>query len=201
MASRPLPAVLWGETVSLMRPSGRSTVPRFRPVNTRRRAIGVSVVVAVLATVGAGAWAFGINSKSDPTAGCVPAAYNAPPPTQALVNVFNSTQRTGLADEVAEELRQRGFQIGEIGNDPERRKVRGTGELRIAPNPSAEAQKDALQAWEAGMSVSREKRGNTDTVDYVLGERWEGLNIDPQAPPWIDLPCVPAGSAGAAPTN
>ncbi|MGQ0844041.1 MAG: LytR C-terminal domain-containing protein [Sporichthyaceae bacterium] len=185
-----------------MRPPGGSSVPRFRPVNTRKRAIGVSVVVAVLASIGAGAWAFGINAESDPTAGCVEQAYAAPPPTGALVNVYNSTQRTGLANEVAEELRERGFQIGETGNDPERRKIRGTGELRVQgtnsePLAAAESQKEALQAWNAGMSVSREKRGSDGVVDYVLGERWAGLSPEPVAPPWVDLPCVPIGSEGA----
>lgn len=179
----------------MMRPPGRNSVPRFRPVDTRRRAIGVSVVVAVLAGIGAGAWAFGINADSEGLGGCVEQAYAAPPPTGALVNVYNSTQKPGLAQEVAEELRQRGFQIGEIGNDPLRRKIRGTGELRVGPD--GEPQVAPLQAWEAGMSVIRESRRSGDTVDYVLGERWQALNTEPIAPPWVDVPCVPAGSAGA----
>ena len=187
-----------------MPPLGRSNVPRFRPVNTRRRAIGVSVVVAVLAGIGAGAWAFGINSDSEGAAGCQIAAYNAPPPTGGLVNVYNSTQQTGLAQQVAEDLRQRGFQIGQVGNDPERRKVRGSGELRIAgttkePDAEGEKQKEALQAWNAGMSVSRELGNNRrGSVDYVLGERWVGLSPAPVAPPWVELPCVPV--AAGAPT-
>jgi hypothetical protein len=190
----------------MLRPPGRNSVPRFRPVDTRRRAIGVSIVVAVLAAVGAGAWAFGINSESDGSLGCVKQTYVAPSPTMTLVNVYNSTQQTGLAQSVAEELRERGFQIGEIGNDPERRKVRGTGELRIFgtnknPDPEAEKQKEALQAWNAGMSVSREKR-QSGSVDYVIGERWQGLNPEPVAPPWVELPCVPVSKSGTQqPTN
>ncbi|MGQ0464458.1 MAG: LytR C-terminal domain-containing protein [Sporichthyaceae bacterium] len=182
----------------MMRPPGRSDVPRFRPVDTRKRAIGVSVVVATLAGIGAGAWAFGINSEAPPSAGCVREAYTPPPATGGLVNVYNSTQRTGLAIEVADQLRERGFQIGEVGNDPERRKVRGTGELRISKdkdNASARQQKEALQAWEAGMSVTYEKGTNESSVDYVIGERWEGLYPAQQAPPWIELKCIPGASA------
>lgn len=181
-------------------PLGRSNVPRFRPVNTRRRAIGVSVAVAVLAGIGAGAWAFGINSESAGSAGCVTQTYVAPPPTSGLVNVYNSTQQTGLATEVAEQLRAKGFQIGQVGNDPERRKIRGTGELRV-PAEGAEQQTASLQAWQAGMNVIREQRRSGDSVDYVLGERWQGLYAAPQAPPWIDLPCVPVSQQSPAPAT
>ena len=200
--SRAMPfARVLGETVSMMRPPGRSSVPRFRPVDTRRRAIGVSVVLAALAGVGAGAWAFGINADAPPSAGCQREVYAPPAPTGGLVNVYNSTQRAGLAIEVADQLRQRGFQIGEVDNDPERRKVRGTGELRISKNKdnaAANQQKEALQAWEAGMSVTREKASNETAVDYVIGERWEGLNPTAEAPPWIELKCIPVASGPGA---
>lgn len=185
----------------VIRPSAHSDVPRFRPVDKHRRAVVVSTVLAALAGIGAGAWAFGINADTTATGGCVRSEYIAPPIRPSLINVFNSTQQAGLAGDVAQQLRDRGFAVGAIGNDPLRRKIRGTGELR--GGPGGEDQILALQSWEAGMNVIRESRRSGDEVDFVIGERFAGLPTAPEAPPWIDRPCVPrpAGVEPAAETT
>ncbi|RBM24254.1 hypothetical protein DEH69_00610 [Streptomyces sp. PT12] len=52
---------------------------------------------------------------------CTPAstAERVPEPAAITVNVFNATARTGLAQETADALAERGFTIGEIANAPE----------------------------------------------------------------------------------
>src|SRR5690606_40493711 len=47
------------------------------------------------------------------------------------VNVLNATTRSGLAKKTADELKKRGFKIGEVGNATKEydKKVKGTGVL------------------------------------------------------------------------
>src|SRR5882762_6271616 len=101
-----------------MRPPGRSDVPRFRPVNRRKRMKAVTIVGVAVVAIGTGAWAFGINSKSTPSAGCTLETYIPPVVQHTKVNVYNATLRAGFAETAADELRKRGFTIGKIDNDP-----------------------------------------------------------------------------------
>ena len=72
---------------------------------------------------------------------------SAPPtPATTTVNVYNASSKNGLAARTAAELRERGFVIGEVRNDPLRRKV-AVAEVRSAiPLDDARAKKlaDAL---------------------------------------------------------
>src|SRR3712207_8090848 len=46
-----------------------------------------------------------------------PSATAEPPePGRITVNVFNATPRSGLAKQTADELKKRGFKIGDVGN-------------------------------------------------------------------------------------
>ena len=169
--------------MNVFRPPGSSTLPRFRPVNTRRRYQVVAIVLASCTVLGVGAWVFGVNSRTDFTTTCAPSDYVAPVPDPAAVNVFNGTQTIGLGATVADALRAHGFTIGEIKNDPLRRKIRGTGELR--GGPAAAHNIDALRAWQPGMVVvndTRPGRGPTE-VDFVLGAKFVALSDKAEPPP------------------
>jgi LytR cell envelope-related transcriptional attenuator len=174
--------------VSLMRPPGRSDVPRFRPVDRRKRIKAVTVVGVSVVAIGCGAWAFGINSKSKGSLGCTLETYVPPPVQHTKVNVYNGTLKAGFAEQVADELRQRGFTIGQIANDPLRRKIRGTGEIRYGDD--GKAQLDALRPWQGGMNPVFDRRNGAD-VDFVIGAKFETLYDAPKPPPGVEMACIP----------
>lgn len=180
--------------MSLMRPPGRSDVPRFRPVDRRKRIKAVTVVGVVVVAIGCGAWAFGINSKSTPSAGCTLETYVPPPVQHTKVNVYNGTLKAGFAEQVADELRQRGFTIGQIANDPLRRKIRGTGEIRYGDD--GKAQLDALRPWQGGMNPVFDGRNGAD-VDFVIGSKFESVYDAPKPPPGVELACIPNAPAAS----
>jgi hypothetical protein len=152
----------------------------------------VARVVAVFVAIGLVAWAFVMNAPSPKKAACapLPAEALAVVPDRVAVNVFNSTAETGLGERIAKDLESRGFTIGEVGNDPLRRKIRGTGELRSGP--AGQRQVAALQRWQPRRSVILDKRRRGPTVDFVLGTKFAKRN---------DVPAPPAGVTGCAPES
>lgn len=174
--------------MSLLRPPGRADVPRFRPVNKRRRVQAVGLSIVLVGTVGAGAWFFGVKSKSVSQVACQRMAYTPPPPTHTPINVMNGTTRGGFAEQVADALRKHGFPIGNIGNDPLRRKIRGTGELRYGPE--GEAQVKALRPWDLGMNPILDPRRKGSDVDFVIGAGFDAIYDVPKPLPGEVMPCV-----------
>ena len=168
-------------------PSAGSGAPRFRPANTRRRIFSVVTVVAVFFGIGFAAWAFGVNSPSKTTKACEAPAPVEIVPDRTAVNVFNSTVVTGMGQQVADSLKARGFKIGEVGNDPLRRKIRGTGELRYGP--AGETQVNALRAWQPGMSLIKDEKRRGPVVDFVLGTKFIKLNDIP-VPQNVEAPAT-----------
>lgn len=163
--------------------------PRFRPVSTRQRLNSVAIVMAVFLVLGLVAFGFVMTAPSGKKAACapLPAEASAVVPDKVAVNVFNGTIETGLGERIAKELESRGFIIGKIANDPLRRKIRGTGELRYGP--AGGTQVAALQRWQPGMNLILDKKRRGPTVDFVLGSKFTKLN---------DTPAPPAGFNGCA---
>lgn len=184
--------------MNIIRPPGSSSLPRFRPVNHRRRVQVVAITLGACTLIGTAAWTFGVNSGSDFTKECQRDEYVAPIPDPVAVNVYNGTSIIGLGAIVADELKKRGFQIGEVGNDPLRRKIRGTGELRGgALGGASDRQINALQAWQPGMVVVREERRKGPVVDFVLGAKFDKLRDVPEPPPGTpQSACKPDQPAG-----
>lgn len=164
-------------------------MPRFRPVNKRRRVVAVSAVVVVLVGVGAGS-AYLVKAGGANHAGCQREIYSAPAPQSTPVNVMNGTTQGGFAQTVADALRQRHFTIGTVGNDPLRRKIRGTGELRYGPDGQDEV--NALLPWNLGMAPILDPRRTGSSVDFVIGDSFTALNDAAKAPPGTVMPCVPS---------
>lgn len=183
--------------MNAFRPRGSSDVPRFRPVNTRRRVITVTTVLAACAGIGTAAWTFGIKSDASSRPPCQRVEYEAPKPDRVPVNVYNSTPQGGLASIVADELKKRGFVIGEVGNDPLRRKIRGTGEIR--GGPAGETQISALQAWQPGMVIVPETGRRGPAVDFVVGLKFTALRDAPEPPPGAPRnQCAPVVESAAS---
>ena len=101
------------------------------------------------------------------------------PPKKVTVNVYNATDRTGLAGRVAKELRKRGFDVELVANDPKQAEVQGVGQLRHGKVTDPEAR---LLVKHAGELRDVQDQRTRETVDVVLGEEFRGL--------------VPAGKVG-----
>jgi hypothetical protein len=174
--------------------------PRMRP--SRRRGRLAFLAVACAAVLGVLGWgtlqlidvftggdeasaAGAVACRTDRTTGASPSAASAtalPAPGKITVNVLNATTRSGLAKKTADELRKRGFRIGEVGNAPARfdKKVKGTG-LLLGP---AAALKTALPVLGTQLPAAEHR---TDAarkgaaVDLVIGDKFTGLAKKAQA--------------------
>ncbi len=169
--------------------SGSSQRSRKR----RRTAITLLVVVAMLAmafyyastyfkgaTPGAAA-ACPTPTATSPTtsapAGAAPAP--APAPGKITVNVYNATGRNGLAGDTAKLVKDRGFVIGTVANDPLRKAVAGPAEVRFGKN--GEASSKVVLALVEGATPVSDARADA-SVDLVLGSAFKALAAPPAAP-------------------
>ncbi|MEU0332393.1 LytR C-terminal domain-containing protein [Streptomyces sp. NPDC006193] len=164
--------------------------PRMRP--SRRRGRLVAVVVASVAALGLIGWgtlqlidvftgggkpAAAGRAHCRTKAGAAPAAQvkALPEPGRITVNVYNATKRTGLAKNTADELRRRGFRIGDVGNAPAQfdKKVKGPGLLL----GSAAAQGTSLRVLgtQLGGAELRADGRKGAELDLVIGDRFTSL--------------------------
>lgn len=173
--------------------------PRMRP--HRRRGRLAVVVVSCGAVLGVAGWgtlqlidvftggggtasAAGAGcstkaTKASPTASASATAANAgaaPKPAQITVNVFNATTRSGLAKTTADELRKRGFRIGEVGNAAKQydKKVTGAGIL-LGPASSLNTSLPVLatQLTTAERRTDAARAGTT--IDLIIGNQFKAL--------------------------
>ncbi|MGK5734208.1 LytR C-terminal domain-containing protein [Streptomyces sp. URMC 124] len=135
-----------------------------------------------------------------------------PRPSDITVNVYNATPRGGLAKITADELRNRGFRIGKVGNAPALydKKVERVGLLIGAPT-AAETALRVVGTQMAGAEVKNDARAADEEVDLVIGNEYKELTarqdadraltdmgVEPgQAPP-SDAPSSPPPSPSKA---
>lgn len=93
-------------------------------------------------------------------------------PGDVTVNVYNATNRTGLAAITAADLKGRGFVIGKIANDPAKGSVTGTALVRGAKSQLARMQ--LVGAEVDGTQEAFDTRTDT-SVDLVLGNTYAAL--------------------------
>ncbi|WP_405462284.1 LytR C-terminal domain-containing protein [Streptomyces sp. NBC_00101] len=169
--------------------------PRMRRPRRRRKLVlaGVTALVAL----GLAGWGtlqlIDVYSGGDTTVRaadhkreCVVAPQQAmarktlPAPGRITVNVYNATVRGGLAKSAADELKKRGFRVGEVGNAPAAydKKVPGTGLLLGAP-AAADSAFPVLETQLPGTVRKTEARENAE-VDLILGTRFTAFST-PQA--------------------
>ena len=159
--------------------------PRMRPARRRGRiAVAAVASVTVLGVLGWGTlqlidvFTGGDKASAAGAAGCAtpakasasPAAVVLPKPGQVTVNVLNATTRSGLAQKTADELKKRGFRVGDVSNAPEKydKKVTGTGVL-LGPAASA---KTALPVLGTRQTDAARKGA---AVDLIIGNAFKGL--------------------------
>jgi hypothetical protein len=116
--------------------------------------------------------------------GSVPSALAIPTcqkviPVQALkpsavtINVYNATDRPGLAASVAKSLRRQGFKIAQVANDPLSQSLSGVGQVRHGETGASAAIFTVARL--SGATVVDDNRPDA-TVDVVLGNRFKALS-------------------------
>lgn len=173
--------------------------PRMRRGRLRSRI--VLAVVASVAAIGLIGWgsfqlvdvftggdkASAAGAKSGacekrPSASPSPAAKKLPKPSQITVNVLNATARSGLAKDTADELKKRGFKIGDVGNATKAydKKVKGPGVL-LGASAATEAALPVLGTQLTGAELKADKRDKPAEVDLIIGSGFKKLAKKPAA--------------------
>jgi hypothetical protein len=141
----------------------------------------VIVLVGVLVAAALGFVVFravrGGSPTATPTPGVCPQVTTTPgaglPKTAAVtINVYNATQRSGLARTTASQLRSSGFVVISVANDPLSKKIPGVAELRYGKKGAANAK--LLAFYLPSATLVLDKRADS-TVDVVLGETFAGV--------------------------
>ncbi|MEU5321927.1 LytR C-terminal domain-containing protein [Streptomyces sp. NPDC021056] len=114
-------------------------------------------------------------TKASPSASASSSTTAYPKPAQITVNVFNATPRAGLAKKTADELKKRGFKIGDVGNASAEfdKKVKGTG-LLLGPTSAVSTSLPVLGTQLAGAETRADTRKGTD-VDLIIGTAFKSL--------------------------
>jgi LytR cell envelope-related transcriptional attenuator len=146
----------------------------------RRTAILLVVLVALLA----GAFYYAaqyFNRPSTPAAssGCPTGEFTAgaqnPPPLaagQVTVNVYNATNRAGLAAATAKDVKARGYVVGQVANDPLKKKIAAPAEVRFGPNGKAGS--ELVAKLVEGAVPTQDTRADA-SVDLVIGNGFKAL--------------------------
>ena len=117
------------------------------------------------------------RSASSPS--CTPTIPATGPlqPQHVRLNVYNATKRSGLAATTAKQLKDRGFLVGTIGNDPARRTVPQSAEVRYGPSGERAAQLVLTQV--PGAAPIKDEARADASVDLVLGDAFQQLGPAP----------------------
>jgi len=165
--------------VSYIVESGASSSRRAR----RRRAL-ITLGIVALMLFFAFWYAYSYYQASDerratPRPTCT-AAAGPVLPADVTVNVYNATDRAGLAAKTATDVRKRGFRVSTVANDPLQRKVTIAAEVRLGPT-GAKGSKLVLGLVKGSKAV---KDSRTDSsVDLVLGDKYTKLTPAPKVTP------------------
>ncbi|WP_226343745.1 LytR C-terminal domain-containing protein [Agilicoccus flavus] len=160
-----------------VRVAGRTTEQRRR----RRAALVLGSLVAFLVLALAVALLWNQRSGDAGRAPAAPAATCTPPPAPARVsvNVYNATDRAGLAARAATGMKAQGFAVAAVKNDPLERTVKGPAEVRHGPAGAAAAAVVAARVPGAKLVADR----RTDAgVDLVLGSAFTTVSKTPATP-------------------
>ena len=111
-------------------------------------------------------------SGSASTSTSTPAPTCMRSPSDVEVNVYNATNRDGLAARVARQLKARGFTVKTVANDPKKVTVEGAGQLRYGRAGKPDA--DFVAGHTGPLRKLQDSRTRT-TVDIVRGPDFERL--------------------------
>ncbi len=188
----------------------------IRPTPKRRRPIWGILVLVALGMVALFVIGFGISllfrGESEPvadsSASAMASAASEPCvttmviPAQILpvtstvsINVYNSTNRVGLAGDTADVMRARGFIVKKVANDPKTPKVAGVGEIRYGPKAEAAAQ--LLTYYLPGAELVPLGRTGKN-VDFVVGKQFDAVTGDGEVAAAMASPSPSSAGPGCA---
>ncbi|WP_370890874.1 LytR C-terminal domain-containing protein [Janibacter sp. GXQ6167] len=157
--------------------------PEHTPEERRRRRALVTFVIVMLFLAGAFWYAYSYyrdstNSSAAPAPSVTRTCTLQPKSVQ--VNVYNATSRDGLAGRVSKELKQRGFTIKTVANDPKKTEVTGVGQIRYGTKGAKGAK--LVGSHFAGAKTVTDQRKYA-TVDVVLGPKFRALEPEDRVTP------------------
>ena len=147
----------------------------------RQRRTAITLLLTVLFLAGAFYWAWSyIRDGGTGEAGATPdtsSTCSFADPRLVTMNVYNSTDKAGLAGAAAALLRDDGFEVGAVANDPLERDLPGFAEIRFGPDgaPYAEAYRTYFQPR---ISLTPIEREGAD-LDLVLGDGFNRFDPPP----------------------
>jgi hypothetical protein len=161
----------------------------------RRQLIVLGVVVLGLFFAFWYAWSYyqadiSSGAARPPAAECRPYDPKVVTPEKTKVNVYNASNRNGLAGTVARSLKERAFVIGKVANDPSKRKAPKVAEIRYGASGTAQA-KLLRTTLPKGTALVKDRRKVT-TIDLALGAKFTTLT---PVPTTTALPMCPAPAA------
>lgn len=106
-------------------------------------------------------------------AGAKPAATTVPKEKDVTLNVYNSTDRSGLAQATAKSLQGVGFHIKAVKQDPTGAVVHDTAQIRFGRKAVGAAQ--LVRAYVQGAKPAFDPNREDTTVDLVLGEGFQQI--------------------------
>ena len=95
-----------------------------------------------------------------------------PKPAAVTANVYNATNRAGLARKTSTELKSRGFVVATVANDPLGKSLANVGEIRYGPSGKDAA--TLMRYYLPGAALVFDQRKNA-TIDVVLGATYAGI--------------------------
>ncbi|RKE20107.1 LytR C-terminal domain-containing protein [Streptomyces sp. TLI_171] len=129
-------------------------------------------------------------ASTSPSAAGSPAASGAPAPAPSntavpqpaavTVNVYNATDKAGLAARTADELRKRGFVVGKVGNAPAALDKKVPGAAQVVSGPGGLGAATLLVSQVATATSTEDTRADA-TVDLVIGDTFTALADPTQA--------------------
>jgi hypothetical protein len=120
-----------------------------------------------------------------------------PSPSQVTTNVYNATDRTGLAASTAEELQVRGFLIGTIDNDPLAKTITGVAEIRHGP--SGELAAKLMAFYLPGAELVDDGRADA-TIDTALGAAYTTVAPQSEVDAALAAPSPSPSGPGCSPS-
>ena len=165
---------------------------RSRRARRRRALITLGVVALMLFFAFWYAYSYYQDSNT-PRASASPtctatATSTAKTPSQVTVNVYNATDRSGLAAKTASDVRKRGFKVSAVSNDPLQKDVTVAAEVRYGTTGTSAAQ--LVMALVKGSKAIKDSRTDS-SVDLVLGAKFKALTAAPKA----TTPATPSNRA------
>lgn len=177
------------------------------PSRRGRRRLRTALTLLILAGLVAGAAWYSWDLVTEPTADtddeivvstpecAMPVPTDAPPPEEINLNIYNGTSINGLASQVARTLREQGYVILDVANDPRRRSVTGVAEIRAA---SQRTEVELVMSQFPGAVFLQDQRQD-DSIDVVVGQSFQ--QVGPQAGPGSGSTGTPSPDGTATPDS